>query len=159
MKSKSELEAEALFEKYKKKYIKKLGTKALYDDQLDKVGKKEFGNRWGGIYAVDEQFKTTNNKYFIINTDTKDSSGEHWIAIKLAPKKLYFYDSFSRDAKKITPILLKRFKNRQIIQADQKDTEQMPVDKNGNQTEICGVLCLSWLNVIQELGIRKALKI
>ena len=159
MKSKSEIEAENLFEKYKKKYIKKLGKKALFDDELDKVAKKEFGNKFQGVYAVNEQFKPTNGKYYIINTDTKDSSGEHWVAIKLAPKKLYFYDSFSRDAKKITPILLKRFKNRQIIQADQKDTEQMPVDKDGKRTEICGVLCLSFLSVIQELGIRKALKI
>jgi hypothetical protein len=153
MKSKSELRVEALFKTYKQKFTKKLGVKATYDTDLDRVAKKEFGAKWGGIYAVDEQFKIINNKYYIINTDTKDGPGEHWVAVYLTAKNLYFYDSFSRNPKKITPLLVKRFQHRHIISSDQKDQEQRGL------SEVCGVLCLSWIKVAIDLGIKQALKI
>ena len=141
------------FKNTKKKYLKKLGSSATYDTDLLRVGKKEFGNKFQGVYAVNEQFLVKNNNYYIINTDKKSGPGEHWVSIYLTPKKLYFYDSFSRDATKITPLLIKRFQHRQIIQSDQKDQEQYGL------SEVCGVLCLAFLSVVRDLGINKALKI
>ena len=153
MKSKSELKVEALFQKYKKKFTKQLGSKATYDTDLLRIGKKEFGSKFQGVYAVDDQFLVKNNKFYIINTDTKSGPGEHWVAVYLTAKNLYFYDSFSRSAKKITPLLVKRFQHRHIISSDQKDQEQRGL------SEVCGVLCLSWIKVAIDLGIKQALKI
>jgi hypothetical protein len=153
MKSKTELKVEALFQKYKKKFTKQLGSKATYDTDLDRVAKKEFGSKFQGVYAVDDQFLVKNNKFYIINTDTKSGPGEHWVAVYLTTKNLYFYDSFSRDAKSIVPKLVKRFQHRHIIQSDQKDAEQF------GSSEICGVLCLAFLSVVRDIGIKQALKI
>lgn len=154
---KTEKEIEKLFRKYKNVLILKLGKIPLTTDMIDKECRNLFGIKFVGAFAYDENFPIKNNKYYIINTDSKNSSGEHWISIITKPTRVYVYDSFARNPKKLIPLLTKKFKNKKII-FDLKDAEQIPI-VNGKQTIVCGHNCIAFLRIAHELGIRSAMKI
>jgi hypothetical protein len=67
--------------------------------------------------------------------------------------KLYYYDTYSRHAKELTPTFLLLNPNFDIFQPDQRDREQ---DFN---TDICGVLAMAWLTIFDKYGSRKAMMI
>lgn len=145
----SERQAEALFKKEKKRLIKKFGRVALTNIQIDKLCSKELGNKYKGSFAVDESYEKKLGM-LIINTDTKYGGGIHWIAIYLTPTTVYYYDSFSRSPKSLTPKLVKKFKNKNIVRVDPTDREQLDPEL------ICGHLSISFLLCVKQLGIRKA---
>jgi hypothetical protein len=142
---------EAQFKRYKRKFVGVLGKKGLYDDELDRVGRGLF-SPWRGVNGQDRiAFKPG---YQIINTDKQRGRGEHWVALYITPTTVYVYDSFSRPAAKLLTILTKQAKGKRVVvNSDLKDSEQF-----GN-TEVCGQLCLSWLMIVREHGVRKALLI
>jgi hypothetical protein len=147
----TEEEATAKFKSNKRKFIKVLGRKSTTDQQLTTLGKKLFGNKYVGTYAQD--YKPTAspvNQYFIINTDLSGKPGTHWVAIVKNEYTYYIYDSFARTAKRLLPVFTK---GRMIIESDLTDAEQQ------GSSEVCGVLCLAWLKVAHNLGIRSALKV
>jgi len=88
-----------------------LGRGVTTDIQLEKVGKKLFGQRWLGVYPVDvkpheimKNIKPGLN-YGILNVDGRDSVGSHWLSVCYDTKKdqWLIYDSFARKSTKLIP--------------------------------------------------------
>jgi len=143
---------DTLFKAYKKKLIAEIGTKATTDTELTKYGKRLFGTKYIGTYSQNEKIPKSNikQKFYIINVDTVGEPGTHWVAVVQNGNTYYIYDSYARGAKRLIPLFVK---GKIIIESDRSDAEQY------GDSEICGQLCLSWLCVVNELGIRSALKI
>jgi hypothetical protein len=143
-------EAEKLFLKKKKEYIKQYGKKALYDYQL-----KEIIPFLDGVYYQDTA--PIKPGYYIVNTDSHGGGGIHWFAcyINKTKSRCYIYDSFSRTLKYIMPAFLDKLNkhNVKVYMSDVRDQEQY------GQSQICGVLCCAWLYCVKTLGIRKAMTI
>ena len=153
MKSAKEIEAEKLFRKYRLKFIRKFGRKALDNVQLTNTGKHLFRGKYKGTFAQDELFKLSPG-YYIINTDTKTGKGIHWVAMILTAKTAYLYDSYARNPQKILKHLTRRLGDKKIkIKSDRKDSEQTA------KQITCGHACLAWLSIAHEKGVRSAMKI
>ena len=150
----SEREAEKAFKRYKKRIIAVMGKKETSDVQLTTMGKSMFGKRFIGVYPQDT-LPLGRTGFCIANTDLSSGPGVHWVAIVLTAKSIYIFDSFARPAKRLMKVLTKNAKAKQIkiVNSDLKDVEQR------DSSAICGQLCLSWLLVVKEMGIRAALKI
>jgi len=151
-----EKEIEKEFNKYKNKLIRKLGNHALDTDEINNECRALFGKRYKGTYAQDQKFPLKPG-YYIINNDTKNGPGIHWIGLILTNKSAYLYDSFVRDPKVIVPHLVKRL-SKYTIKYDKHDAEQRPFYK-GRMTVICGHSCISFLMIADTYGIRNAIKI
>lgn len=141
------------FLNYKKELIQKLGTRGLYDDQLTKEGRELFGKRYLGTFSQDE-VPLHKTGMMVVNVDTKSQKGSHWVAIYSTPKCLYVYDSFGRNTKRLLPILEKNMESKKIHHID---SNYLPEQFGASQ--ICGVLALSWLCIVRDMGVRKALTI
>ena len=149
-----EKKVEDVFRQYKTKLLKVLGRKATYDSDLTRVGKQLFGSKYLGTFPQDKA-PLGRTGMAIVNTDVSTGPGVHWVALYLTPKTVYVYDSFARSTSKLLKILTKNAKTKKInmLESDRTDKEQKKT------SEICGVLCLAWLAVVQSLGIRAAIKI
>ena len=141
-------EAEKLFLKYKKHFIKLLGKNGMHDDEFKKI--IPFVN---GVYCQDNAI--IKQGYYIINTDMSTGKGIHWLACYQTKKTVYLYDSFSRTPAYLVPLFVKKInkKGLKIVESDPTDKEQY------GDTQVCGQLCCAWLLCVKELGIRKALTI
>ena len=146
-----EQQANKSFKKYKTKYIRKLGRKALSNIEIDEVATKLLGSKYKGSFAQNEKFPKLSG-YYIINTDLKTGPGIHWISLIQTPKYAYIYDSFGRDTKKIAPYLVRYLHPRKIVES-KNDKEQKDAEV------ICGHLSLAWMAVAHELGIKAAILI
>ena len=139
------------FRTIKRKLIKVLGRKSTTDQQLSHIGQKLFGKKYIGTFSQDYKPKVSpKTQFFIINTDRKGGPGLHWVAVVKNNNTYYIYDSFARHAHKLVPVFTK---GKLFIESDKTDAEQR------GASEICGVLCLAWLQIVDEFGIRKALLI
>ena len=140
-----------IFRAFKKELISRLGNKALYDDEIDKVGKQLF-KQWRGVNSQDKIVYKPG--YQIINIDTSKMKGSHWVALYIKGKNIYVYDSFGRETNTLLKILTKQAKAKKfkIINAD-LDPEQR------NTSEVCGPLSLAWLLTVKHFGITNAMKI
>ena len=49
-----------------------------------------------GVWPCNRIPELRENSSFIINTDPENKPGEHWVAIFIEGKKLFFFDSFGR---------------------------------------------------------------
>lgn len=84
-----------LFNFYKAALIEELGRKALDDVTINRIGRLEFGSSWAGCNASDRaKFKP--GTFQIINTDTHDKPGSHWLGVYQTKKKVYVFDSYGR---------------------------------------------------------------
>jgi hypothetical protein len=151
MEKTKEHKMEKVHRDFTKKLITRLGRKELDTVEITTTCVKLFGNKFKGCFAQDEKFSIKNG-YYVINTDTKDGRGIHWVALYVTNKTVYFYDSFCRDPKTLIPFLTKRIKNRKLWY-DKKDKEQKL------REIICGHLCISWLMIVDEYGIMNGKKI
>mgnify|MGYP005992871413 CR=1 FL=1 len=154
MKSVSEIETKKLFLKYKKRLLSTLGNKALYGNQIYDICKELLGNKFKGVYAINT-VDLNKQGYCIVNTAKNSGKGEHWISLYITKKNVYYYDSFSRPSNKLIKLLNDKItkKGLCIKQSDIGDVEQ------SGFSEVCGILCISWLCVCKNLGIRNAMKI
>lgn len=152
-----EHEIERYFKRYSKKFIKLLGTKAQYADVLYGVGKEYFGKKWRGVYFQDN-ITLDRPGYYIINTHRK---GVHWVACYLTNQTCYIYDSYGRPSSHLLKHLVKRLKNRKMVykDSDTNDREQIAYDTKTKLSEVCGQLCLAFIQCVKEYGIRNAIKI
>ena len=142
-----------LFIKYKKELIKKLGKKALYDDIITREATKILGNKYLGTFSQDTV--PIKPGYAIMNVDTLDEDGSHWIGLYMTAKTIYIYDSYGRHSEKLLPILEKQINKKKLNSIDSCHL----AEQFGYKSEICGHLSLAFLCVVKELGIRKALTI
>lgn len=124
---------------YYKKFLKILGKLATSETQLTDVAKSLFKNKFKGVFAKDDSFKVKQKGYYIINTATRETGGQHWCAVADG----IFFDSFGRSSTKIG------FKK--ILQNIQTaNTEQ---DKEQYITELtCGVHCMCFLYLHDKYG-------
>lgn len=119
---------------------------------LDKIGKLLFGFKWAGVFAKDHfaDVPITNfYQYAIVNTDTSNLGGEHWIPVAFDFQHMYSSDSFGRDVNKL---LLPHTKIKKYTNAD-RDPEQKKQQTN------CGARSLAWLSVFDKHGWKEARKI
>lgn len=133
-----------------KKVEKKIGTnKTTYSTDLDELGKYYFKDMFVGCYPSDQIPILTNRRcYCIVNLDSSDENGSHWIALAYHKNKYIFYDSFGRPQHEI----LKALNNRKVIETED-DPEQKITESN------CGQRSMSFLLLLHMYGLEMALKL
>ena len=150
-------EVDYVFRFHKQEIISMLGRTETSNDQINKLGKSIFKNRWGGALseAVVRLDKRIANKYFILNTGNQKSGGIHWVGMFIGNgKALYVYDSFGRRSSLILRTLVKQAheKGYKIVESNH-DHEQR------GYSAVCGQISLAWLITAKDLGIKNALQI
>ena len=112
------------FKQKKNKYIRKYGRKPMSNFEIDDECSALF-KKWKGCYMQNE-LKTYKPGYYILNVDTRNNEGIHWISLVVCSKNAYIFDSFGRDTNKILPILKKNLDKQglKIIESD-----KMPIRK------------------------------
>ncbi len=85
--------------------------------------------------------------YSIINVDTNNMPGSHWVAIAGLPnsKKIMVFDSFGRASNTLLPALKQKY----VINTD-SDAEQRKIQNS------CGQFCIAWLVFLNKYGFDKA---
>jgi hypothetical protein len=137
------------FSKYKKTIIEQVGSKAMYDDEINSICHKLFGSKWAGAYAVDKiPIKKYNYiHYFIVNTDKSNEAGTHWVAVVLHKQNCYIYDSFGRKTENILKPLVGMLNKKSIHFTDSNYTKEQHGD-----TQICAQLCIAFLLCFDQFG-------
>ena len=110
-----------------------MGNMTTDTDELNYFGHLLLGDDFQGTFAKDENFNT--HDYCIVNTDTSDGVGKHWVAI--GQNKLY--DSFARVNDHIGD-------TEELHTAGDSEPEQQVDEDN------CGQRCLAWLVTIKTVG-------
>ena len=143
------------FMKYKKLLVSELGTKALDDETLNKVGRKEFA-AWGGVWPIDRGTLKPFH-YYIYNTDPHDKPGDHWVGVYCTGGRVYIYDSYGREPSSIVYRLLKTIKKHGFKLGR---TDLVPhKEQIGYTSELCGVNSMAFLLTVRDLGIARARRI
>lgn len=111
-------------------------------NQINYMGRLVFGHRYLGTFSLDKvppRFKPNCNlQYFIINTDTSNLPGKHWIAISVHNNKTaHIFDSFGIPP---PPLLVKQLKLRGINKIYYSTRQVQPFE-----SLICGQLALKHL--------------
>lgn len=136
--------AENAYNHYLKLIQSKYGNKETSSSELKKIGKRLFKNKFVGVFPSDRIPKMQNNQYAIVNLDSSDQAGSHWVSIAKSNKGIHIYDSFGRKVKKILPSL-KQSGNGTIFEPE-ADVEQ------SQESENCGQRCLASLCVYDNFG-------
>ena len=111
-----------------------IGNDTTYGTELNKYCIDLFGSLFHGVYSSDNIPELTNEKkYAIINLDTSDQPGSHWVSIIHHNNKIIFYDSFGRNSAKILSSL-----NGDILNTE-SDKEQ------GDNENNCGARCIAFI--------------
>ena len=65
-----------------KQALKLLGSERTFSSQLERAGKRMFGHQFGGVFSRDTMpaVMQQGRRGYIVNTDTIQGSGVHWIA-------------------------------------------------------------------------------
>lgn len=142
-----------LFNHYRATLISKLGRSAQDSVTLNKIGKSQFGPAWNGVHAQD-QVHLKPNSYQIVNTDTHDKPGQHWLAVYTSTTRAYVWDSYGRPVKRLATHLIENI-NRHGLKLGATDTIHH-MEQRGFSSEVCGQDSMSFLLVVRDLGIRKA---
>lgn len=86
----------------------------------------------------------------IVNTQSEDFSGEHWVAIGASEyssknKKLYFFDSFAGDMPSVVykSLTAPSFGGNQCTITSVLHTPVQPMS-----SALCGLYCLTWLDLL-----------
>ncbi len=158
MKSKEEKDVEKEFRYLVKKYNKTLGSNGTWGDALNQLGISTYGKKkWCGIYDQKNmpwrKIKNSKCLYGILNNDYV-GEGEHWLAFYVKDKQFYIWDSYGRSMKEIVPVLEKKLKSQRIrYKSNDRDRNQTDTQKD------CGSRCFAWLEIVDNMGIRKAMKV
>ena len=142
-----------IFNCYKIRLIQKLGTKQTDNEQLEKLGYALLKGRFQGVYPQDK-LPVNRSGYYVMNTDTSNKPGIHWVGVVVTKKTVYVWDSFGRKSKTLLKVLTKNAKavNKVVVDAEY-DREQSIL------SEVCGPLSLAWLLTVKQTGIKNALKV
>ena len=111
-----------------------LSDKTTNNIQLLRLGRHIFGDRFVNVFSADDNIKLHNGQFCIVNTDSHEQSGSHWLSVYKYRDKYYVFDSFGRDVHKLS----KYFKHKQWINVEFNRIESY---KQNN----CGQLSLAWL--------------
>ena len=94
---------------------------------------KKFIPGFLGAFSSDKEPVLRNDESCILNTQKSSQSGEHWCALIKYKNKIYFYDSFGRSYKKLSPL----WKNKKWVNSH--DDGQCLFESN------CGQHCLAFI--------------
>ena len=150
-KSKSELQAESLFRRYKDLLVSVFGRGPLIGEQVEAFGHAAFEEEWRGVGGQDNFTPPLRPGYYVINTSyTANSPGVHWTALYVTKAGIHHvYDSFARSGTRI----LANLKGRGS--AAFRDSDRSDAEQRGDSA-VCGHLSLAWLLTVRDLGIKKA---
>lgn len=121
--------------------------------ELERAGRCLLHLKFRGVFPANQiPMLTCERPYCIVNLDTSDQDGSHWVAVaKHDGGEVHFYDSYGRDGGSILP-WLRLSGNGDISNADD-DVEQRPGESN------CGQRSLSWLLLYEYYGAECALEL
>lgn len=77
--------------------------------QLDGLGSALFGKLWNGVYASDQIGRPKKAGAYIINLDSSDEPGSHWVGLYIFndfSRRSLLFDSFGRPTAEILPGLV-----------------------------------------------------
>ena len=117
--------------------------------QIGKVIFEPLGNNV--IRNADYDFDKMDGEYSIINTD--NGQGIHWLAVYQEHDKVYVFDTFGRDIKKLMPEFHARGKAQgyTIVKANKHYDHEQKATQND-----CGLRSLAWLILAKSKGVRFA---
>jgi hypothetical protein len=142
-----------LFNKHRDRLIREFGRGALNSSQVDEIGRREFGRRWGGV-SDQATWVPRNNRFFILNTArTPNSPGYHWVGVYVSPAGVpTAYDSFGRNVHKLMYTANGMAKKRlgHALQGTDPKAEQK------GDSQICGCLSVAFLCLVRDVGVRAA---
>ena len=104
----------------------------------------EFIPGFVGTFPSDFIPRMINNECCICNTDSHTKPGTHWCALFKSHGKFYFYDSFARDYKKLSPF----WYNKRWINTNKTCVDQSIKQNDG------GARCIAWLCTFQNFQLR-----
>jgi hypothetical protein len=119
-----------------------------YLQEIEMGGKTLFGNKYVGTFTSDKFPKLTDNKpYCIINVDTSNQTGSHWVGVckYKGEDKYLFFDSFGRKSVSLISNVVKYLGKNKIIDTNY-DKDQLI-----KQTD-CGQRCLGFLVLCELFG-------
>ena len=132
-------EVQHLYEFTLNQIQKDLGSGITSDEQLEDYC--TFLPKFRGIHAWDKTPKLKNLECCIINLDTSDQPGSHWVALYKYKTKTYMFDSFDRK--------ISSFRKIEIDSA----VRQKPKEED------CGQRCIAFLALVETIGLTDTLKL
>ena len=122
----------------------KLKTDGLTNNiQLDKLGKSLFNEKYKGTKMSNQIPKLKDGEMCIINTDPSTKKGMHWVALFAYKNRKFFFDSFARDYKKLSP----NFKHKRWVNVCQ-------VPHESDNSKDCGELSMSFLMTFDKFKLK-----
>lgn len=113
----------------------------MHTEQLNRMGKQLMGNSYLGTFALDQLpaiiFANEPMLHFIINTQTSNLPGQHWIAVTINRNKAYVFDSFGLPPPQLLISQLRQYGVRRILY---NSRQIQPIN-----TQMCGQLALQHL--------------
>jgi hypothetical protein len=140
-----------IFLNYKKEIIQEFGDGALSTEDCNSVGKKQLKSNWGGCLPWDK-VKIKPNTYYIVNTSSAGNSGIHWMGLVTTDSTAYLWDSYNRSVKKLVPGLIRLIKKSGF----KLGVSDHPMEQIGTTSQVCGHESLSWLLLVRDVGIQRA---
>ena len=115
-------------------------SRGLSNSFLSKISRKILGPKFLGVYPCDVRPKTKNRSCFIIfNTGKKNTEGEHFVAVKIVKKEIFYFDPFGEQPNNdyILSFLREEKKNKKFF--------WNRVQIQDNSSNFCGFFCLAYL--------------
>ena len=129
--------------------VKKLGNIPLSDLELKREAHALKIPDFMGVRMQDENMPDGNGCY-IINTDIRNGTGIHWLAVVQKNKVCYVFDSFGRQSCN----LVKFFHQNRINRGYRmRNTDTSDADQHGTTSVTCGQRCLSALKIYKDYGL------
>ena len=104
--------------------------------QIDKIGKEWLKSEWLGVFPLDKIPYIPVSRALVVNTQTSNLEGEHWLAVYHKPEHILVFDPFgfyypsllvSQISSLSKPIIYNRTQYQKLLSTN------------------CGPLCLLWL--------------
>ena len=153
MKDTAEMRAEAAFRAIKHDVIRRLGRGALSDTDIDTEGLRCFGRRWQGVFRQSDWPGPVPDRYAVLNTATSATSpGSHWTACYTSPGGVvYLWDSFGRNTNALLHRATEKIRGGgHMVVGSDRDAQQR------GRSAVCGSLCVAWLLLVRDHGVRVA---
>jgi hypothetical protein len=144
--------ATARFCAYRDELVRRLGRGPLDSDEIDRVGRREFGPRWGGVGRQGHRLRP--GLFFVVNTAwSMRSPGSHWMAVYSdLGGRHHVYDSFARSGRAMLWKTMRANRWSEVLDSDRSDAEQ-------RAGSLCGHMALAWLLTLRDLGVDAAMTI
>lgn len=117
---------------------------STYSSELNSAGNKLFGKKYKGTFCSNEFPKLTDKiPYCIINVDTSDLPGSHWLGVcKYRNKEKYLiFDSFGRDSRVLISNVCRYLGQNEVVDTRHDKEQKIREDDCGQRSMSFLVLC------------------